>query len=583
MIQHDKLMIIRTPFAENTMDRLALLSAWLFSLIIVLYPILDFDMYWHLANGREMIQSGRIISEEVFSYTHFGEKFENHEWLAQIILYIIWQAMGSYGLLCLKLLITSLVVLLGYRTARFLGSQPWLASLLCVFGVLAGFDRYSERPELFSLFNVALISFILYGYRAGRLSRKMLWLIPPILMVWNSLHGAVYGLVFLSVFVAGENIKHFFPALSRDATDDRTMLSALNLCYALTMFAMLIDPFGLRSYGIFFRILGNEGNALTKIAEFMPITAFWRDFTAFIFLLIWGIMLAVRHIRRIDITQLILLLVFGVLAIKYSRAAGVASIVLIPIIASLMVITAQQAVSRLQQTQATVIMLVATIFVASYGYVVKFVHKSDRSFGYHLDESYFPTGAVRFIQAMELSGNYYNTGHFGGFLSLFLAPERKIFQYNLPAVFGDTYRFVNQPDELVRWNLNYAIVGNPPEISILFPAYQWARIYRDPGAVLVLRRTPQNQALIQQYELHFFHPLIQDDVLRRQAEDAGILPRLAEEMGIYLAFRKDQRIAEFWAEILAANPNLRNQPRIQQLLQQALKYNKDGKLTQLAG
>jgi len=76
--------------------------------------------------------------------------------------------------------------------------------------------------------------------------------------------------------------------------------------------------------------------------------------------------------------------------------------------------------------------------------------------------------------------------------------------------------------------------------------------------------------------------MMPDDALRRQAMDAGILPRLTEEMGVYLAFRKDERIAGLWAEILTANPDLRNSPRVQQLLQQALKYNKGGQLAQLA-
>ena len=84
-------MTLRTTPSENTMGRLALLGAWLFALFIVCHPIFDYDLHWHLANGREMVQRGQIISEEIFSYTHFGDKFENHEWLAQIIFYLVWQ------------------------------------------------------------------------------------------------------------------------------------------------------------------------------------------------------------------------------------------------------------------------------------------------------------------------------------------------------------------------------------------------------------------------------------------------------------------------------------------------------------
>lgn len=573
-------MKLRAPFDENTMNRLALPAAWLGALVIVLYPIFDWDMYWHLANGREMIRDGRIISEEVFSYTHFGEKFENHEWLAQVIFYSIWKTVGPYGLLGLKLLVTTLVVWLGYRTARTLGSQPWLAALLCVFAVLAGWWRYTERPELFSLLNIALVGFILYGYRAGLLARRMLWLIPIIMVMWNWLHGAVYGLGLLSLFVAGENIKYFFPVLRREAADGRAALSALNYCYAITMLAMLADPFGLRSYGMFFGLLGGEGSAITdRISEMLPIT--WGDFKPFIFLLAWAVLLALYHIRRIDITQLILLVVFGAVAVRYSRAVGVASIVLIPVVASLMAIAIRQPASELQRSLVKGAMLLAAVFIGGYGYIVKFVDESPHPFGYHLNEIFLPVGSVRFVQAMGLSGNYYNTGHFGGYLSYYLAPERKIFQFNLHPVFGDTYRFVKRPGELARWNINYAIVGAQEELA-LFPNDRWACVYHDPLAMLVMRRTPQNQALIQQYELRFFNPLMPDDVLRKLEGDARILPRLAEEIGTYLAYRGDERIAGRWASILAANPHLRGQPHIRQLLKQALVYNR-GKLVQLEG
>lgn len=559
-----------------------LMLAMFAALAIVTFPSFSPDMYWHLANGREMVQSGQIISKEVFSFTHFGEKFENHEWLAQIISYLIWQKMGFYGLFCLRLLITSTIVLLGYFTARTMGGSPWLAALLCVFAVLAGLPRYSERPELFSLLNLALISFILYGYRAKRLPRGVMWFIPLILVAWNSLHGAVFGLGFLSLFVAGENIKHFFPMLRRGANDDPVVLNTLNLCYALTILAMLIDPFGLRSYGIFFGLLSNKNTY--GVTEFMPLTSMmWQESMPFIFLLAWAVLLACVMFRRIDIIHLALLLVFGTFAVRYCRVASVTSIVLIPIIASLMTAAAQQPADRLRQALTKVMMLLATMFVAGFGYMVKFsgMAPPHLAFGYHLVEDYYPVGSLRFAQEIGLSGNYYNTGNFGGYLSYFAAPERKIFQYNMP-LFLNSGNFVDHPEKLMQWNINYAFVGLANEFAILFPNSQWARIYRDPGGALLLKRTPQNQALIQQYEMHFFNPLMKDDALRTEARNAVILPRLTEEIGIYLAFRNDPRIASIWAEILTANPDMSNHPHIRQLLQKALKYNSSDKLVQLA-
>lgn len=576
-------MMLRTPLTENAVDRLALLSAWLCALIIVLYPIFDYDLYWHLANGREMIQGGRIISEEVFSYTHFGEKFENHEWLAQIIFYLIWHNLGPYGLLGFKLLATSLVVLLLYRTIRTIGGQPWLAAVLCVFAILAGLYRYIERPELFSLFNTTLVSFILYGFCAGKLSRRLLWLIPLILVVWDWLHGSVYGLALFTLFVAGENAKHLLPVLCHEQSLAREQLAYLNRCFAVAILAMLANPFGLRSYGIFIEFLSKKDvvDTAARIMEFMPIN--WTEFKPYILLFAWAVLLSLRHIRRLDITQLLVLLVFGCGALRYSRVTGVAAIVLAPVIASLIMASVQNAKSKLETKLHAATVILAAVFIAGYGYIVKFRDASPQSFGYHVDEGYLPVGSVRFIKATGLTGNLYNTGHLGGYLSYYLAPERKIFQYNLPKVFGDTYRFANHPEELDRWNIDYAIVANADELTNLFPVRSWARVYRDPGGILVIRRTPQNQALISQYEIRHFHPMMPDEGLRARAGNPDVLPRLAFEMGAYLAYRKDKRIAGLWEEILTAQPNLRNQPDIQHLLRQALEYNSSGKLAQLAG
>jgi len=250
-------------------DRWALLTVWVFSIVLVTYPVFDFDLYWHLANGREMINTSRIISEEVFSYTHFGEKFANHEWLGQIIFYLVWDNLGPYGLLGFKQLLVALMVWLLYRTLRNENTQSGVAALLCVLAVFAGINRYHERPELFSLFNTALLGFILYGFRANRLPGRLLWLIPLIMVVWDWLHGAVYGLTFLTLFVAGENAKRLLPILRQQPLASPE-LKYLNRCFALTMLAMLINPLGLRSYGIFVGYVIGEADFNQVITEFTP-------------------------------------------------------------------------------------------------------------------------------------------------------------------------------------------------------------------------------------------------------------------------------------------------------------------------
>jgi len=565
------------------LDPIALLGAWLFSILIVIYPIFDFDLYWHLANGREMVNTGHIVSEEIFSYTHPGEKFANHEWLGQILFYLIWQHFGPYGLFGMKLLITAGVVLLLYRTIRSVGGEPVAAAILCGFAIFAGINRFHERPELFSLLNTALLSFILYSFRANRLSHQWLWLIPPLLVVWDWLHGAVYGLTFLVLFVTGENAKYWIPALRYGQFPPIANLNHLNRCFAISMLAMLINPLGLRSYGIFVGYVVGEADFNRVITEFMPVT--WEESEVFILFLIWAVLLIIRNIRRVDITQLLLVLVFGCAAVRFARVSGIAAIVLAPVIASLLISGINQVKDKVKGKITFAMLMLALTYLGWHGYNVKFneiTQKDDKyyylelydlAFDYHVNDNFYPVGSVNFIKAMGLTGNMYNSGNFGGYLSYYLPPERKIFQYNMGRVFGDPFHFEEHPGELEPWNINYAIVDTEAELTTLFPDSEWAEVYRDPAAVLVLKRSPQNEALIREYEIHVFYPVLSDNSLRAKAADPDKLPRLVEEMGAALAYRKDDRIAALWAEILTASPALRKQLHIQELLKQAIKYN----------
>ena len=575
-------------------DKLILLTVCMFSIILVTYPVFDFDLYWHLANGREMVNSGKIVSEEVFSYTHPGEKFANHEWLGQIILYLIWIAFGASGLLGLKLIIVTLTVWLLYRTLRNEGTVSAVAGLLCIFTVLAGVNRYHERPELFTLLGMVSLGMILYGFRSQRISPRWLWLVPLMLVVWDWLHSALYGIIFLTLFVIGENAKQRVAWLRHQQILSADSLRTLNFGFMLTLLAMLVNPFGVRSYGILVGYAVGQGNFNQVITEYMPVN--WEEFKVFILMLMWTVLLTVRHWRRVDVTHLLLLVVFGLTALRFNRATSIAAIMLAPILADLLRISIQQTQSKLAHRFHVAMLVSAGILMVVYSYSIKFGETEvqsdsdqfhylkiyDTAFGYTLDESIYPVGAVNFIKEQKLKGHLYNSGNLGAYLSYYITPERRIFQYNV-SVFGDPFYYVRHPDELEKWNIDYAIVDTQSEIKALFPMSEWAPVYHDEAAVLMVRRTPENARLIQEHEARFFNPAYSDDNLRTRARDLEILPVLVEEMGDNLAYRKDDRIASVWTDILESHPELTSQPHMRQLLQKALRYNHLPRLAGLSG
>ena len=570
----------------------ALIAACLLSMLLVTYPIFDFDFFWHLANGREMVNSSHIISKEVFSYTHPGEHFANHEWLAQIFFYKVWHAFGPTGLFTLKLFIVCMMAGLLFFTLRNIGQTPVISALLTVLVVLAGLNRYHIRPELFTLFDIALLGFILHSYCAQRVPRMLLWLIPVIMVLWDWLHGAIYGFAFLTMFVVAENVKYRVNWFQYQLQLSRSELRYLNLCFVVSVVAMLINPFGLRSYSIFIGYVTGEANFNSVITEFTPVS--WEFSKVFILMFVWLIILTIRNWRQLDITKLLLAMVFGLAAMRFSRMEGAAAIVIAPAIAHLLGLSMQATRNKIERQFHAVSLTVIGVLVLANGYAIKFIPDEpeadsdeyhyvkvyDLSFGYRMDEDFYPVGAVNFIQANNLTGHLYNSGNLGGYLSYYITPKRKIFQYNMGRVFGDPLEYARHPEKLAKWNVNYALVDTDSEM-ILFPDSEWATVYHDEASLLLVRRTPENEALIYRYEINYFNPVYSAASLLKQAEDPGVLPILASEMGDYLSYRRDPRISAVWARILNSDKRLISNQHIQELLGKVLKYNPDSNLQQL--
>src|SRR6476661_8523982 len=60
----------------------------------LLTPIPPNDFWWHMATGRAIVAQGAIPVIDSFSYTQAGQPFFNQGWLAQLLMYAIYQLGG---------------------------------------------------------------------------------------------------------------------------------------------------------------------------------------------------------------------------------------------------------------------------------------------------------------------------------------------------------------------------------------------------------------------------------------------------------------------------------------------------------
>lgn len=519
--------------------------------LLVTFPVTDPDTYWHLANGRAMVEQGRIVNEEIFSYTQAGTAFSNHEWLAQIVLYLSYQLGEWWGVTTLRLVLALCVALLIYATCRRLGTHPALACIASIIAVLCGLHRYSPRPELFSLVSVAWLGYFIHAFQQRSISNRAAWTLPPLMLVWDWLHGAIFGVLILIALAVGENVKpallKWFPDSALLSTLSPERRRTLNITLLVTLIVMLLNPYGLLSYDIFIDFV--RGNALVNvIAEFTSPS--WQSYRPFWIFLVIASTLVALNFRQVDLTWWLLLIPFTYLAMRYLRMIEIYCILAVPITTALLTNTIRSAVEhkillpQVRNGMATAALIGITYYIGWS----KFADNSAFTrFGIGTDTTYYPEGIVRMINDIGLSGHMYNTGHLGGYLAFYLSPQNKIFQYNHHTVFGNTWRWVTDPRNLDVYNIDFVVISEEPELR-MFPAEQWAIIFKDKKVFLLLRRNQEHAALIGRYEIHYF--LANQTALTELASNPNIYPQLMLETSTYLTYRHDVKVASTFASLM---------------------------------
>jgi len=500
------------PLGSFSIPTDRLITILVFSAVAILsfFKIGDPDFFWHLANGKAMVEQGRIINQEIFSYTKEGTPFSNRAWLAQIIFYSIFRAAGPFGIVMFKTLIVLMIAYFSYRTARLNGADTIWACALMAAAVFIGITRYRERPEIFSLLLFTFLGMIISGYVAGRASQKSLYTIPVILVVWDFLHGAVFGIVFLLSFTFGMTGQYLLHVVSSNPSeetvnDSKTRAKHLWILSSISLLCMLINPYGLRTYDFFVEFLQTNPMLATIIEDTSPSFVMFLDFWI---LLMITVILSLVFIRKIDLTYVIIFMPFAYLSIHYLRVRPFFSLAAIPALASYSrhIMATTEALSRhsLKKLIKLIPYAMSMAFLI-YTVQVKFVEKNHPlSFGYEINELFIPLGATKFISKSGLKGNMFNPGHFGGCLAYFLYPERKIFLYNHHMMFREFPLILSNPDFIERYKIEYAVLdrntGGDP-VSHLFTTGRWALLYFDELSLVVARRNGVNEPIIRQHGL----------------------------------------------------------------------------------
>ena len=173
------------------------LPPWIFLCFFALYYFFSFcqktllissDLGRHITNGRIIMESGKIFSSNLYSYTQPDHYAPNHHWLFGVLSYWFYQV-GGFPILTLltAFLYTASILLILWYISRIYGKRAMVVAGIFVLPLVT--DRSEVRPEAFSLFFFSLNFILLLLWREKKISSFVTAVIIGIISIaWVNIH-----------------------------------------------------------------------------------------------------------------------------------------------------------------------------------------------------------------------------------------------------------------------------------------------------------------------------------------------------------------------------------------------------------
>jgi hypothetical protein len=458
----------------------------------------DPDLWGYLAFGRLFSETGIFPYEDVFAYAPTLKPWVYHEWLTGVLFYPAYQALGAPGLQLLKFALGLMAVGFTYLTARERGADVWGTVLVLL--MVQGFLSTGYSPVRAQAFTYAFYAASLYlleiSRRRGRW-RGLLWL-APLQVFWCNVHGgflAGLGLIFL--YAAGE-------ALSR-----RPFLPYLSIL-ALAGLATLINPYGVKYWSYLIMAVSlprPEITEWTSAYQAFKSGQFLGEFSYFFLVLVISLFFAVKRRWR-ELTPILTLGLTVYLGLKHLRHQVFVYILVgayVPVLVTeyLQEMKADPKISALGRRlgwRAPVAAALLIILINGYRIAVKDPFSLKIIPRPELKEqhmTYYPVGALEFINQHRLAGSLLTDFNWGEYLIWNLYPRSRVsldgrFETVYPlSVCREYFDFIygrkNWRQFLEKYPPDMILIDSRAEIyRLLLKEPSWRQVYADSGCALFL-------------------------------------------------------------------------------------------------
>lgn len=429
--------------------------------VISLRNPVDYDGYWHLQMGKDLVENGLSPYQDNYSFTYENETITAPPVIFQVALYTLVKLFGEWGgFITIKLL--AFLLTLGCMMAwlKQIKAPALIYCLVLPMLVMLIQLRAQVRPELFS-YSLCIMALMLYRRANQQLTVKAIGPIVVFLLFWINYHSSILGyVIFFGLFI-DIGLKLF------------TEKKGMNTWLVWASWGLLLVTVGILNPSMshpVYSALTFPDTWKSLIQEYRSSFEAYRNFPSIYLLTLLTAMTLVMAFRQRKIGYFVF---GGIMFYSYLSTARLVTpmgIVFLGMFAHVMSDTRIQNALKSQTKQQLRLSLpvALVIFLITMWEDVSFVRNSmfvNRYFPY-----LFPERLTSYMLDNNKAGRIFNEYSMGGYLIYRLSPDSQVYIDGRTGILYPVQHYLNHDmardngkvmsKEIKKYNIDFAILNS---------------------------------------------------------------------------------------------------------------------------
>jgi hypothetical protein len=460
---------------------------------------IDTDTWWHLRAGSLIVEEGKILLTDPFSFTRFGQSWKYPGWLAQGLLYKVYEILGFAGLNILTAVFVIIAFVFIWRVLE--GPVLFRSAVMLLTGTVAGV-YWSARPQIISFALAGVFLWVLHEFVRDR--RAILWILPPLMVLWANVHGGfAIGFMFIIGYLLGEIIDVVVEVMRRKLSISEAWqkkrskfigLVGVGLACAV---AVCLNPHGPETLLYPFKTIA-VGVLRDHIQEWQTPNFHHIEVQPFLWMVMLILISMALSRLRVYGVELIMVVGFTYLSLLAGRNIALFAMVGAPVLARHGAAALEpflqgrdkgrQVPENLARVLNVVLFLLLTIAV-----IAKMVAPLDQQVIREAIAEQVPVDAISNIKERQPPGPLFNAYNWGGYILWELYPQYQTFVDGRTDLFDDEilrqYLKVwtaapGWEQVLDDWDIQTVLIENGAPLARELQHIGWEKMYEDEMAIV---------------------------------------------------------------------------------------------------